>query len=169
MSTTPGTDPMARFLAAVEKLPAYTGLTFRGLGAGAPAPTTGVLVGIAASSRDPRVATENLTSSGVLVLMSRTGRDLTALSRQPHEVEVVLLPGTVWRVHRQATLGDLPAYVLEELDLTSTGGQPESWPDTLDGVLEHARQVWSTLTGRGPVPVATPGKFSGAWPTAVAG
>lgn len=166
MSDAAGDDRLARFLSALEKMPPYVGLTFRGLAAGAPAPTTGVLAGLAPSSRDPRVATENLTTPGVLVLMSRTGRDLTVLSQRPHEVEVVLLPGTLWQVHRQVTFGGVPAFILEELDLEGRGGKPESWPDTLDGVVEHAGQVWATLTARGPVEAPTPGKFAGSWPVA---
>lgn len=81
-----------RFSSALEKLPAHTGIVFLGLPyipQLAPARWTR---GVTATSKDPRIATENLSNPAIAAIVSRTGREIAAFSAHPAEQEVVLPP-----------------------------------------------------------------------------
>ncbi len=72
-----------RFLRALERLPTYTGIVFHGLHTIprlAPARWTR---GVTATSKDPRIATENFSTPAVAAIVSRTGRDIAAFSAHP--------------------------------------------------------------------------------------
>jgi hypothetical protein len=159
---------LAGFLAALDKLPPYDGITFRGLALGEVAPeSTTVTANVMASSRNPRVATENFTSAATLAVLNHTGRDISALSAHPDEAEIVLLPGTMWR---HLMWLDLPSpairvHVLEQLDL-SGGSHPQvSWGTSLDDVQERITRAIQVAAAREPVEVHIPGKFNGPWIT----
>ncbi|KGM12505.1 hypothetical protein [Cellulomonas bogoriensis] len=159
--TNPGIE---RFMAAVEKLPPYGGLVFRGLTDGVVVPPVGVLTGVVPASRDVRVATEDFTAASALAMLSRTGRDLSALSQQPGEGEVVFLPGTVWRIIAAVDLDGAKVHVVEELDLTGQAPPPTSWPPSLDELVGTVATTWRNHQALQPAGVISPGKFTGGWP-----
>ncbi|MCL2454050.1 MAG: hypothetical protein FWD18_01920 [Micrococcales bacterium] len=155
-----------QLLDALGKLPAVGGVAARGL-ADVPGsvPPMSVLTGVLSASRDVRVATENLTSRCLLVLLVRTGREVSALSRHPDEAEVLLLPGSLWKRLPDLTPhgSPLPVVVLEEVDPAGYS-PPEGWPTTLADLTEHLAVMLRTAQRADPVPVSRPGTFSGPWP-----
>lgn len=154
-------NPVSRFLDAVAKLPPTPGIVFRGLadGVDAPAGTTVLAVPVPASV-DPALARER-SDGPVLALLTRTARDLSALSAHPQEREVVLLPGTVWlRVDLPELSG---VVVLEELDPAGSPA-PGVWPvSRADLVLEVRRRLADPGAAAAG---AVPGKYRGDWPSA---
>lgn len=161
---------VSAFLDAIDKLPAYGGFTFRGLDdAEALPPALGVAAGVLATSRDPRVASENFRTARVLALLNRTGRDISRFSAQPDEGEVVVRPGSVWRVLTSFEVaGTRPTFVvLEELDPSHTTPEPTEWGDTLAETRERLTRVIAEAATAVPVAVASPGKFVGPWPAQV--
>lgn len=155
------TSGLERFLTAVEKLPPYEGVTFRG--AAAVIETTTVAAGVMASSRDPRVASENFATPVLLALHHRTGRDISALAQHADEAEVVVLPGSVWRPITTVVVEGTTVQAVEELDVARTGRQPDSWGTTTADVEARVTRAVEVARARGPVPVHSPGKFAGAW------
>ena len=161
MSAAGGLD---RFLTAVEKLPPYEGLTFRGLASGHPAPSgTGMVTGVMASSRNPRVASENFSAAALLALLTRTGRDISALSAHPDEAEVVVLPGSLWRPIVTVEAEGVAVHVLEELDVQRTGSSPAAWGASQQEVLDQISRALQVARVRPPAQVSAPGKFAGPW------
>lgn len=158
MTQTGGLD---RFLAAVEKLPPYEGVTFRG--APAPLEATTVAAGVMASSRDPRVASENFTAPVLLALHHRTGRDVSGLAQHPDEAEVVVRPGTAWRPIVTFEVEGTTIQALEELDLARTGHVPAGWGATPAEVEQRVTRAVEVARARGAVTVHVPGKFAGDW------
>src|SRR5687767_9060442 len=77
---------------ALEKLPPFVGLTWRGASGQlvASVPLTGPLP----TSRDPRVASANFTAAALWVIVSAAGRDIAPISADPSAQEVALLPGS---------------------------------------------------------------------------
>lgn len=159
--------PLSSFLDAVAKLPAFNGITFRGLAVGEPLPhAVGVLAGVVSSSRSARVATENFSAARLLVLLNRTGRSIAEFSEHPGEGEVVVRPGTVWRalIELSVTGTDVPVLVLEELDPSGTTPAPTEWGDTLDELAARVVRLVQQGLAAEPAPVAVPGKYVGPWP-----
>ncbi len=156
-------------LDALEKLPPAGGVTFRGLDrdAGSVVPL-GVLTGVVSSSRDPRVATENFAARSILVLLNRSGRDLSLLSAHPQEAEVVHRPGSVWHVVPDVWLRDVPAsvVVLEEVDPTGSTSAM-GWPTTVVDLADEISTRLRAAQQQESVPVARPGVFVGPWPVRV--
>jgi hypothetical protein len=162
-------SPVSDFLDALAKLPAFNGITFRGLGPGDEAPPPlGVVTGVLASSRDPRVASENF-SAPLLVLLNRTGRSIAAFSAQPDEHEVVVRPGTLWQRLIDVSIPALPTpvMVLEELDMSQTTPRPTEWGDTLAELSGRVTRLVEQALGSPTRVVAVPGKFAGPWPAQV--
>lgn len=155
-------NPLSQFLDAVTKIAPTPGIVFRGLGSDADAPPHGmtVLAAPVPASAHPGVAREG-GAGPLLALLTRTARDLTALSAHPQEREVVLLPGTIWlRV-------DLPEepdlVVLEEVD-PSGAPAPAAWPASRADLVQELQR---RLADRGlPVSGSAPGKYRGGWPSA---
>jgi hypothetical protein len=159
-------DPAQAFLSAMDKLPRFDGLSFRGLPAGAEPPQVlSVATGVHASSRSPRVATEDFTSAALMVLLNRTARSLSEFSAHPEEREVVVLPQTVWRPLIELAVPEYggKVYVLEELDLTRTLPQPEEWGATLAELAARIVRVVLQDLRLAPFTVNVPGKFTGPW------
>lgn len=154
-------NPLSQFLDAVAKLAPAPGIVFRGLVSETDAPRgMTVLAAPVPASADPGVAREG-AQGPLLVLLTRTARDLSALSAHPQEREVVLLPGTIWL---RVELPDLPGLVvLEEVDPTRAPA-PAVWPASrADLVQEVGRRLADT--GAAP-PGSAPGKYRGGWPGA---
>src|SRR5690606_24607890 len=133
-------------LAALEKLPAASGVTYRGLSADAAAPaSTFVTHEFTATSRDPRVATENFTASAVVAIAGRTGRDIAFLAHNPAEAEVVFLPGTILRPVSSVLVVYLTVHITEEL-LT-----PDARPPLRTEPITPVRSATAAMT------IASPG------------
>lgn len=152
-------------LAALEKLPAASGVTYRGLSADAAAPaSTFVTHEFTATSRDPRVATENFTASAVVAIAGRTGRDIAFLAHNPAEAEVVFLPGTILRPVSSVLVGDLTVHITEEL-LTDDAGaaQPDpALPSSLEALTALVTDAITTArSAAASMTIASPGKFCG--------
>ena len=164
--TTPG-DPRGggsahELLEALTKLPPFEDVVFRGWrdsdvwssGAGSL-----VTSGVTPTSRDPRVATENFTTTGVYAIAVRTGRAIEAFSAHREEREVVLLPATVLVWRDRARVGDLVVTLIDEVvleDVHDDGARRA--PADVDEVV--AARVRAALA-RDDVVVAQPGKFVG--------
>src|SRR5262249_11829011 len=97
-TVTSSAEQLDALLSALGKLPPYHGLSYRGY-AGRQGPgfqralTSPVLV---ATSRDPRVATENFSTDGLYAVIGSRGREIATLSRHPQEQEVVFRPGSMF-------------------------------------------------------------------------
>ncbi|GIG23739.1 hypothetical protein Cch01nite_44630 [Cellulomonas chitinilytica] len=162
-------DPVSGFLDAIAKLPDFNGITFRGFDPSAEQPPVlGVVTAVLASSRDPRVASENFSGAPLLVLLNRTGRDISTFSAQPQDAEVVVRPGTTWR---RLTEVDVPGVtprllVLEELDLSTTAPSPTEWGDTLAELTARVTRIVQQALTADPVSVSV-GKFVGPWPAQI--
>lgn len=91
-------DRVAAFLRALDQLPAYLGISYRGrpssatFGSGHPTLVTQL---ITASSLDLGVATDRLSTPGVFAILGQTGRDVSAFSAERRDQEIVFAPGTV--------------------------------------------------------------------------
>ncbi len=158
-------------LAALERLPPTGGIVLRGLdGSPASVAALGVLTEVVAASREVLVATENFAARTLMVLLVRTGRDVSALSAHPEEAEVALCPGTAWRRLPDPVVhgAPLPVVVLEELDLAGYA-QPTDWPATLDALAEQVGVLLRGAQADAAAPVTRPGRFVGPWPSRGAG
>lgn len=146
-----------RFLRALERLPTYTGIVFHGLPSIpqlAPARWTR---GVTATSKDPRIATENFSTPAVAAIVSRTGRDIAAFSAHPAEQEIVLPPEVVLlEVARTALPDGRPVVIVEQL---AESDPSASLPPTLDELVSHVQKLLGASLESPPVPVTTPGKF----------
>jgi len=159
--TTPIEERLAALLSALEKLPAYRGLCYRGHEGGRDdvplrATPSGVLV---ATSRDPRVATENFRTSGLFAVISSHGRDLTQVSEHRAEREVVFRPGTIFLPIETFDVEGLLVTVIEEIDTDATPGEPPEV--TLDELRERMLADVAESRQQEPVTITSPGKFVG--------
>ncbi|TDE00903.1 hypothetical protein [Jiangella asiatica] len=157
-------EPLPGLVTALGKLPPSPALTYRGLGPDAGAPDgTLVTQELTATSRDPRVATENFTSAGLFAIAGHQGRDLAVLSQNPGEAEIVHLPGTVLKPVRTFVHDDgLEVHVLEELRPDhDPPAAPAGLPASLEELVTRVRDDVAAALRRAPVTVTTPGKFSG--------
>jgi len=163
-------SPLGTFLDAIDKLPAFNGVAFRGLALGAAAPPVlGVATSMLATSRDPRVGTQNFTAPLTLVLLHRTGRDISVFSEHPEEAEIVVRPGSAWRRLTDVVVPGVPGrfVVLEELDLTGSTPPPTEWGDTIAELTARVQRMVQQSAATAPVKVASLGKFVGPWPAQV--
>jgi hypothetical protein len=159
--STPLDERLAALLSALDKLPPYRGLSYRGY-AGRQGQTfqraipSGVLV---STSRDPRVATDNFSTDGVYAVIGRRGRDLTSVSEHPDEQEVVFRPGSVYLPIERFDVDDLEVAIVEELD---PDNDPNAAPPfTLDQLKDQMTEAIRDSRGRPSVDDITPGKFVG--------
>ncbi|MCC2307979.1 hypothetical protein [Cellulomonas chengniuliangii] len=162
---------LGQFLDAIDKLPAFNGIAFRGLAAGeVEPPPLGVVTGVLAASRDARVASENFTAGRLLVLLNRTGRDVSMFAERPADAEIVVRPGSVWhRLTEFETPGiAAPLLVLEELDVADVTASPTEWGDTLAELTARVTRAVQQSLAAAPNEIGSPGKFVGPWPAQVA-
>ncbi|MGH3367810.1 MAG: hypothetical protein ACRDOY_11460, partial [Nocardioidaceae bacterium] len=139
-----GGGRVAEFLATLEKLPPFRGVTFRGCAADAAFVRPGqsvVTQGVVATSRNLDVATENRTASALYAVLSQTGRDISPFSARRDELEVVLLPGTLLYLAETRRISGLDVRLVVEL--TQDNGQPVQLPD--DMLPRFAETVESQL------------------------
>jgi len=146
-----------RFLSALEKLPAHTGIVFHGLPYIPPLAPARWTRGVTATSKDPRIATENFSSPAIAAIVSRTGREIAAFSAHPAEQEVVLPPEVVLLEVARINLPDgRPVVIVEQLaehDPTS------DLPPTLNGLVTLVNDALRSAQALEPAPITTPGKF----------
>ena len=167
MSTPTGPVPDAATLRALisglEKLPRYSGVSFRGRAAGARfgvgAPSV-VSPGLTATSRDVRVATENLTTRELYAVVGTSGRGLWPVSQQPHEQEVVFLPYTLFSPVETLEVEGVRVTIVEQLEVDAAQrSNAGDWPlERVRGVIQRAVRA---ALAHGPVEVTSPGKFLG--------
>jgi hypothetical protein len=154
--TDPGEAALA-LLRALERLPPYTGLVFHGLPDVPALSNARWTSGLTATSRDPRIATENFSTPAVAAIVSRSGRDIAAFSMQPHEQEVVLPPQVaLLEVGRTATEDGRPVIIVEQLAEID----PEAdMPATLEGLIDLVNARLRAAASESPSQITTPGKF----------
>ncbi len=159
----PADEAVATLLRGLSRLPGYDGVTFRGRPAGARfgAAAGQVLVstGLVATSRDPRVASENFTVEEMYAVVGNAGRAIESLSQHPDEHEVVFLPATMFLVLKRARVGDLPVTVVEQLDPQrdpADGGSA-----SLEEVAGRIAAAVLSARERADTAVHSPGKFVG--------
>ncbi|MEV7973924.1 hypothetical protein [Cellulomonas sp. NPDC089187] len=162
--TTP--DPQASLVAALDKLPPFGGVSFRGFEQPPNIPITSVAAALVPTTQNPLVATENGRVRAIAAFLHRTGRDLSIFSAAPTEQEVVIRPGTAWQQLLMVDVPGLtvPVLVLEELDLQNTPPGPVTWGETKADVAEMVRAVVGAGLRQPPVTLANPGKFVGPSP-----
>ncbi|MCW2794089.1 MAG: hypothetical protein JWO76_3187 [Nocardioides sp.] len=158
--TTPIDERLAAFLAALDKLPAHRGLTYRGNDGTAEVPRRATPSGVLVStSRDLRVATENFRTPGVFAVISSSGRDLTPLSAHRAEREVVFRPGSIFLPIEHLVVDGLRVTIIEEIDTDSTPGEPPAV--TLDELRDQVRADVVEARQADPATITSPGKFVG--------
>ena len=98
-------------------------------------------------------------TTGLYVVLGRTGRAIETLSRHPGEHEVVFLPASMFTVVKSARVDDLPVTIVEQLN-------PEI--EELDEPLGTLEEIAAFTVERvneardgGPVEITSPGKFAG--------
>lgn len=149
-----------RLLGQLARVPTWGGLSFRGMHGRITFGTevqTAVARGLVATSRNPRVATENFTAHGLFAILGSTGRGIESLSQFPDEEEIVFLPGSVFKFVATANFEGMPITIAHQGSLSS--GQEND----LD-LGTSSRKIASairTALGAGPLTVMSPGKFVG--------
>lgn len=148
------------FLAALEQLPHYIGVVFRGCEARSHERWPGralVTSGVLSTSRDPRVATENFMTDALYAIISRKGRAIEQFSAARHEREVVFIPGSVFTQVTRVRVDDLPITIVEEFD-PRVGGAGAA--DLNEVKVDVGRAVNAALAAA-EAPPSIPGKFAG--------
>ncbi|KHK99517.1 hypothetical protein LK09_02475 [Microbacterium mangrovi] len=111
-----------------------------------------------ATSLDPRIGTENFSTPVIAAILSRTGRDISAFSAHPTELEVVIPPEVI--LHTLAVDvapdGVTPLIVIEQL---AELDPDVSLPPTLEGLVALVKERIAMSMAQPPVDITTPGKF----------
>ena len=157
---------MPGFLDALHKLAPCGAVSFRGLPTDARNPSgVTIAASIMATSRSPRLASENFSPGFILALLNRTGRDISALSAFPDEGEVVVLPGSAWNVLCRIDVPQcqLPVIVMEELTMSTDVAQPESWGDALADLVSNITSLVTVSLSKQDAAIGTFGKYRGPW------
>ena len=143
-------EPNAGLIAALEKLPPYEGVTWRGAegalagGIRLPAPLP--------TSRDPRVASANFETPYLWAVVSSAGRDVAPISADPSAQEITILPESII-TPASATIdidGVRVQIVLEVRDGVPVGPTPPE--DELAALVRAAKTA-------GPIVIRQPGRF----------
>ena len=153
------------FLDALGKLPMHGGAGFRGVPVGGlQPPGLSIATMVMSTTRDPRLATENFKCGLLLVVLHRTGRDISVFSASPGDGEVLIMPGSVWQVLCRSQLaGGVPAVFVEEIVLGGSAAEPAGWGHGVaDLVGATAERVAASLS-EPPVSIETPGRYCGEW------
>jgi hypothetical protein len=144
------------FLRALERLPPYTGVVFRGLPSIPALSSVRWTRGVTATSRDPRIATENFSAASIAAIVSRTGRDISSFSRYPDEREVVLPPEVALVEIARTTTDDGRAVILIE-QLSEPA--PSDLPSTLSELTTLVKDELRRAQAMDPVRITTVEKF----------
>ncbi|MEO6956713.1 MAG: hypothetical protein ABI137_08220 [Antricoccus sp.] len=146
-------------LRALEKLPPFTGIVFRGLPTIPEINRARWTNGLTATSLDPRVGTENFTTPVIAAILSRTGRELTAFAEQPNEQEVLLPPNVMLHTLMVDTAPDgrTPLIVIEQLAELDPN---VSLPPTLAELVAQIDAQLADAIKSPAVEVTSPGKFT---------
>ncbi|MCP3420726.1 hypothetical protein [Nocardioides pinisoli] len=153
---------VAALLVALEKLPPHRGVSFRGRSLDSSFGREGQVIvtrELTATSRSVAVATENLTSPALYVVLGRTGRAIEDVSRHPAEREVVFLPASMFTVVKSARVDDLPVTIVEQLNPEL--GQLDEPLGSLEEIAAFTVEKVRQARDDGPVEITTPGKFVG--------
>lgn len=154
-------EQLANLLSALDKLPPYRGLSYRGYVEPLPARPQRATVSpvLVATSKDPRVATDNFTTRGLFAIIGNRGRDLTSVGTRPHEQEVVFRPGSMFLPIERFEVDGLEVAIIEDLDPDVDKSVPPRY--TLEELKEQMRTAITEARARGPVEGITAGKFVG--------
>lgn len=154
-------EQLETLLSALDKLPPYRGLSYRGFVEPLPSRPQRATVSpvLVATSKDPRVATGGFTTPGVYAIIGNRGRDLTSLSRHPAEQEVVFRPGSMFLPIERFDVDGLEVAIVEELDPDVDKSVPP--PFTLEELKDQVRQSIADARARPALDGVTPGKFVG--------
>lgn len=153
---------VAALLVALEKLPPHRGVSFRGRSLDSSFGREGQVIvtrELTATSRSVAVATENLTSPALYVVLGRTGRAIEDVSRHPAEREVVFLPASMFTVVKSARVDALPVTIVEQLNPEL--GQLDEPLGSLEEIAAFTVEKVRQARDDGPVEITTPGKFVG--------
>jgi hypothetical protein len=163
MSTPPGDERLAKFLDAVEKLPPYGGLTFRGCAAGSEHVRPGqsvVTQRVVSTSLDPDVASEGRTAPALYAIRSLRGRSIAPFSARQDEQEVVFLPGTLFHLAETKRFGSVPIHLVFELTLDE--GPPRLSEEDVSAAARSAASALRRRWDSAPAEFTSlVGKFSG--------
>jgi hypothetical protein len=154
---------VAALLSALEKMPAYDGISFRGRPASAAFRHPGQVVvskGLVATSQDVRVATENISCDGIYAVVGGSGRSISSQSRHPEEKEIVFLPSTMFLVVEDWQAHEVNVTLIEQLDPQRDIAQPSHRVEDVRTVID--KHVAMALQ-RSDIAVASPGKFIGGF------
>lgn len=141
---------MSGVVAALGKLPPFSGITWRG--------STGELVaslpltGPLPTSRDPRIASANFSAPALWAIVSAAGRDIGPISFDPVSQEIAILPGS--HLTPAGGLRDIAGLRMQVL-LEVRDGFPVGEVPT-DAQLEEAV---TAARAAGPVTISQPGRF----------
>jgi len=157
-------DHVAALLSALEKMPVYNGISFRGRPVGAASAHRGqvaVSKGLVATSQDIRVATENFSCEGLYAVVGTAGRGISSHSRHPEEREIVFLPSTMFLVVGDWEAHDVGITLVEQLDPRRDVEQSSkrSIEDVRPVIDDHVARALR----RDDVAVTSPGKFVGGF------
>lgn len=159
------TDPLTRFLSALDRLPPLAAVSYRGCPEGVSPPTEMLVTrGLNATSLNPAVASEGWAHKALFAVAGITGRLLGELSAHPAELEVVLLPGSALVPRGSVPLYELGllVYLWEEIAVRSTGGEPTSGlPATGEAFAETVALQVRAAAVADAAPVAARGKYAG--------
>lgn len=164
------TDPGAveratQMIAALAKRPLATGLVFRGLPEdGEPLSGMTITGSMTATTRDPRVATDNFAHNRLYAIIARKAREVGELGDHPDEAEVVLLPGTVLVPVGMIRVDGMgaTAQILEEVDPLAGRTGNTALPDTVDDLIDKVVRTVVKARRAEPIPLTSPGKYAGA-------
>lgn len=145
------------FLRALERLPPYTGIVFHGMPGVPDLARARWTKGVIATSTDPRVATENFASPVIAAIVSRSGRDISAVSAHPQEHEIVIPPEVpLQEVGRTVAPDGRTVVIIEQLAEID----PESGlPSTLQGLIQAVEARLQESYAGAVVEITTPRKF----------
>lgn len=159
---------LSDFHDTLDLLPGWQGVSYRGLPPG-PLLPVGTLIRtttLTATSRSPRVATENFAVGGLWAINGRSGRALEGSYDVGESYDVVFRPGSFLRVVKVARVGELPVVMLEDEAFWEPSEPAHASLD--DFSAEVATRVIAERR-RIDVPVPVPGKFVGPIYGAVTG
>jgi len=149
-----------RVLSQLQDVPPWSGVSYRGMPQHVSFGTevrSAVSTGLIATSRDPRVATENFTSHGLFAIVGSHGRGIESISQFPHEKEVVFLPSTVFSFVATASYEEMPIVIVRQVDLGTEREEPVNPQDLGRRVGAAVRAAKEGAA----VPITSPDKYVG--------